>query len=190
VISGLDVSFVPSGVHYGGFSSTGVYSNTYYGQTNPFEYNGYTQRSDSTPAFDAVYNGSVYYDYASPLASFSILWGSVDPDNSLTFFDSSGASIGTLSGADLLTALGSASLPPSELYGNASFQPTVDITISSPTGIGYVGVYGSPSLTFEYSNIIPQTISAVPEPATWLMVLVGFGAIGVMLRSRHRPTEA
>jgi uncharacterized RDD family membrane protein YckC len=33
-------------------------------------------------------------------------------------------------------------------------------------------------------------VSAVPEPATWAMFLVGFGAIGVMLRKRRRDTVA
>ena len=34
------------------------------------------------------------------------------------------------------------------------------------------------------------TIIAVPEPATWLMMLVGFGAVGFALRRRRHPRIA
>ncbi|MES2496410.1 MAG: PEPxxWA-CTERM sorting domain-containing protein [Pseudomonadota bacterium] len=34
----------------------------------------------------------------------------------------------------------------------------------------------------------PPSISVAPEPASWLMMIVGFGAIGAALRRhRHRP---
>lgn len=33
----------------------------------------------------------------------------------------------------------------------------------------------------------PNVAAAVPEPATWLMMLVGFGAIGAALRRRSNP---
>jgi hypothetical protein len=34
-----------------------------------------------------------------------------------------------------------------------------------------------------------QAMSAVPEPGTWAMMLVGFGAIGTSMRRRHRRTK-
>ena len=33
-----------------------------------------------------------------------------------------------------------------------------------------------------------NNIAAVPEPATWAMMLVGFGGMGVVLRRRRKPT--
>jgi hypothetical protein len=37
-------------------------------------------------------------------------------------------------------------------------------------------------------NLFDVTGSAVPEPATWAMFLVGFGAVGFMLRGSHRKS--
>ena len=34
------------------------------------------------------------------------------------------------------------------------------------------------------------TVAAVPEPATWAMMLIGFGAMGVAMRRRARPVLA
>ena len=34
------------------------------------------------------------------------------------------------------------------------------------------------------------TVSAVPEPATWAMMLIGFGGLGLAMRSRRRPALA
>jgi hypothetical protein len=42
-----------------------------------------------------------------------------------------------------------------------------------------------PNLTFS-TTVAPP--SAVPEPTTWAMMLIGFGATGGALRSRRRPT--
>ncbi len=46
-----------------------------------------------------------------------------------------------------------------------------------------------PGLGFQYSAYVVDgfvTISSVPEPSTWAMLLMGFGCIGLMLRSQKR----
>jgi hypothetical protein len=49
-----------------------------------------------------------------------------------------------------------------------------------------------PVLGFKYTDFAVDgfvTISAVPEPSTWAMLLVGFGFIGFTLRSKKRRSE-
>ncbi|MES2325864.1 MAG: PEPxxWA-CTERM sorting domain-containing protein [Pseudomonadota bacterium] len=51
----------------------------------------------------------------------------------------------------------------------------------------------SAGLSYDTNGIINQansvTITAVPEPSTWAMMLIGFGAIGWQLRRRKRSTS-
>jgi hypothetical protein len=44
-------------------------------------------------------------------------------------------------------------------------------------------------VTGSYQGGLTFNASAVPEPATWAMMLVGFGAIGAAARSRRRPAK-
>ncbi|HEY4075333.1 MAG TPA: FxDxF family PEP-CTERM protein [Rhizomicrobium sp.] len=39
-------------------------------------------------------------------------------------------------------------------------------------------------------NFTIEAISAVPEPATWAMLLLGFGSIGLLMRARRRSSLA
>jgi hypothetical protein len=36
----------------------------------------------------------------------------------------------------------------------------------------------------------PAGVAAVPEPGSWMLMIVGFGGIGGMLRRRRAPTRA
>ena len=49
-------------------------------------------------------------------------------------------------------------------------------------------VFASSQNSFEFDNI--ATVSAVPEPATWAMLITGFGLAGATLRQRRRQTAA
>jgi len=58
-----------------------------------------------------------------------------------------------------------------------------DATISFAS----LGVGGSPSFGNELANV---SLTAVPEPATWAMMLFGIGGLGVALRSRRKVARA
>ena len=38
----------------------------------------------------------------------------------------------------------------------------------------------------QFDNVTVSTLSAVPEPATWAMMILGFGAVGTMVRTSRR----
>jgi cyclic lactone autoinducer peptide len=58
--------------------------------------------------------------------------------------------------------------------------------------VGYkVITYGNGGSKTDVPNAAPDaTPNAVPEPATWTMMILGVGAIGAVLRSRRRPARA
>lgn len=63
-----------------------------------------------------------------------------------------------------------------------------------PTGVGLYNVNGDGRSVYIaqsgnqiIGNVVP---AAVPEPATWALMLVGFGGIGAALRSRRRAATA
>ena len=71
-------------------------------------------------------------------------------------------------------------------------------TVGTDNFFGYARFAGANliSVGFENSANTPilagaaGTVSAVPEPATWMMMLLGFGAIGFSVRRRRNATTA
>jgi hypothetical protein len=47
----------------------------------------------------------------------------------------------------------------------------------------------SSTTTLDFDNLV-FTLIAVPEPSTWMLMLLGFGAIGMSARYRRKPTLA
>jgi hypothetical protein len=45
---------------------------------------------------------------------------------------------------------------------------------------------GVTSLLVTSFSLSPAATTAVPEPATWAMLMLGLGAIGIVMRRRHR----
>lgn len=66
---------------------------------------------------------------------------------------------------------------------NSQFGPTFtsSITTSGPLGVSGTGALQSGSFTVTYD----YTAAAVPEPAGWALMILGFGGLGSMLRRRR-----
>jgi hypothetical protein len=69
----------------------------------------------------------------------------------------------------------------------AEQQAAIDLVANGPFPTKFTGTYG---LHLEGEDFIETgagtfTFGAVPEPATWLMMIAGFGLIGVTLRRRR-----
>ncbi len=105
------------------------------------------------------------------------------------------------------------------IYSILLGSSTPGVTFSAAQLIGINGTAGSYSLTGGGTNVMQLaqtlivggqyefsftgsnpllsavangnvTIQAVPEPATWAMMLIGFGGIGLAMRRRRRPVLA
>ena len=82
--------------------------------------------------------------------------------NGFAFLDTQGLSFETATGQDvnIFSFFSQGSVPTGNAYGE----------LASPGGFG-VGTF---------------TVSAAPEPSTWLLMFAGFGGIGLMLRQTKR----
>lgn len=126
--------------------------------------------SDGTPG---VLNLSSFGD----IGSISFIWGSVDTYNTLEVLNAANAVIGTFTGANVSALANGNQTDP---FTN----PLVTLTFSGAdiTAVNSLRL-SSTQNAFETDNF---TIRApVPEPSTWAMMLVGFGAIGFGMRRRR-----
>jgi hypothetical protein len=127
--------------------------------------------------------GTVLLGVVGPLVSLSFIWGSIDTFNSLHFTDAAG---NLLVGSQYnFTGSQIAALVPAPANGSqvlGSQNPIVTFLFSGldQTLIGGFQM-SSTQNAFEIDNI---AVNAVPEPGTWAMMLLGFGAIGFAIRRR------
>jgi len=61
------------------------------------------------------------------------------------------------------------------------------------TFVGFEDIYGASDdfndLVFSFSNTIAAAAPGVPEPASWAMMIAGFGMVGGALRARARKVQ-
>lgn len=77
----------------------------------------------------------------------------------------------------------SATSAPLAGAGPATFGPGA--TATGPAGPGNPATPGDGGTT---TPVVP--VGAVPEPATWAMMVLGFFGMGTLLRRRHRPVSS
>ena len=109
--------------------------------------------------------------------SFSFYWGSVDSYNDLDLLDLDGNVFATIAGASLPPANGDQSAPTSNVR--------LFVTLDSGESLGGL-TFRSTQYAFEHDDL---AFGVVPEPATWAMLIAGFGLMGVALRRRSRAVS-
>lgn len=112
------------------------------------------------------------------LVSFSFYMGS--PDDGAGFYNQLDF---TVKGGPTLTRTGTNIWGGDDIFGgnqSQGFLITYTFDAASVTSLKFSQV-GSPA--FEFDNI--SGVLAVPEPATWAMMIMGFGAAGAMIRRRR-----
>ena len=80
---------------------------------------------------------------------------------------------------------GSAELPEnySSKYLGQYYGPTVGFPVNDPNAPASAYVWDN-AQGDRYTNYAFRLDNAVPEPATWAMMLIGFGAVGAAMRRR------
>ena len=111
------------------------------------------------------------------LTSLSFYWGSIDTYNSVDLLDQMGNVLFTLSGGMLPPANGDqgAGISNRRVFFTAGAGEVISGIRFTSTGVA-----------FELDDI---AATAVPEPATWAMLIAGFGMVGFAAR-RRRSTFA
>ena len=114
--------------------------------------------------------------FTNPASYVSFLWGSPDTFNRLSLT----TNVATY-------AFDVASLGFAVRDGNQAFSQYVQFAATAGETITSLSFSNSPTANaFEVANF---TVTAVPEPATWGMMLVGFGMVAGAARYRRRNTK-
>lgn len=109
----------------------------------------------------------------------SFIWGSIDDYNTLEVLDTMGTAFASFTGSSVIVPAN----------GNQSSTATNRLVTLTFTGEDQAKVNGlrfkSTGNAFEFDNV---TVAAVPEPATWMMMMLGMGAVGFSLRRKNDTT--
>lgn len=167
-IAPLSNPYIEAGLTFSTFSGTVQVMNTTNGQ------GAFPAGNTSTRYLSVLGGGSV--DITPVVASnrLQLYWGSVDAYNSIDFW-SGGSVVASLTGSDLTPLLAN---------GNQVSQLSNRL----------VSVFLTNNLTYDFARLsssgnsfeVDNISAAVPEPATWAMMLFGFGALGVLSARRSR----
>ena len=112
-------------------------------------------------------------DFAASLTSLQMDVATALPNTALNFFDRSG---------NVISSFTIAASPLSAYYTPTGYRT---VAVSSANGIAGFSFLGFAQGNVIVDNLIAVTAtSAVPEPASWAMMLIGVGAVGGMIRRR------
>lgn len=118
------------------------------------------------------------------LQSISFYWGSIDDYNYLEVLGAGGVTLLSLSGAT--PGVGVDPIDGNQLVNRTNRR----IFITADAGEVITGLrFTSNGVAFEFDDFAAAT-AAVPEPATWAMLIMGFGLVGFAARRRRSGAMA
>ena len=115
----------------------------------------------------AVFSVTTATNPASTVTLLDVLTGQMIPLDTGTYGGSAGSSTG----------------------GSYSLNLTTNLTAGTWYRFFYTANMATPGDISGTANFYTRT-AAVPEPATWALMLLGFGGIGMAMRRRRRPVLA
>jgi len=140
---------------------------------------------DDTSQYLAVANGSYALQSTTGYSNLSFYWGSIDAGNTVDLLDANGNTFFSWNGNNALMS--------SDANGNW-FSSADNRTVLLTSDQSIFGVrFSFAGTAFEIDNLVfDATVgqSAVPEPATWAMMVGGFGLIGFAMRANRRSPRA
>jgi hypothetical protein len=111
------------------------------------------------------------------IGTISFLWGSIDTYNSLQLLNAANGVMATFAGNNV---------PGASNFGNQSSPLSNRLVTLTFTGAERQAISAlrltSTQNAFEIDSL---TVGVVPEPATWAMMIGGFGLVGAALRRRR-----
>jgi hypothetical protein len=125
----------------------------------------------------AISNGSYTLQSTTGYDRMSFYWGSIDPANRIDLLDSNGSIFYSLLGNSPLLTWSA----DGNWWGDWSNRT---VSFASDQKI-YGAKFSFAGTAFELDNV---AFAAVPEPATWGLMIVGFGLIGAALRTSRKST--
>jgi hypothetical protein len=121
--------------------------------------------------------GSITIDFSANKTAFGLLWGSIDPTNSLTLLEN-GAVVGSVSGTEVQSAAAG-------FVGNGYQGPGGSAYVEIDSSVPFDEVeLSSGQISFEAAGLVASTEPlATPEPASLMLLGTGLASL-VLLRRR------
>ncbi|QXQ08386.1 PEPxxWA-CTERM sorting domain-containing protein [Sphingosinicellaceae bacterium] len=132
--------------------------------------------ADATKYLAVLGGGQATFTQAiGNITTVSYDWGSIDRFNSVKAY-SGDTLVSTIYGSAFPPATGDISSAATNKYVTLNYAASANITKL---------VFGSDTNSFELDNI---SVTAVPEPATWAMLIAGMAMTGATMRRRRGVT--
>lgn len=123
--------------------------------------------------------GTLGFANASGINWIDFIWGSVDRYNTLEVLRGDGSLMATILGGSLPPANGD--------QDDQNTNPIVRITFTGQDAFDFGQLrLSSTANAFEVDNF---RVNAVPEPTTWALLILGFGAVGHSMRRRGQKVR-
>jgi hypothetical protein len=188
-ISG-DRTRVQTGVQYGGGTDTGILANSLVSLGGDYLVTDAGTGGLQSPAFrilvqdgsqrseliwEAAYNGGVVTD----------AWTTMTDPNALFWQYVAGSGPTFVAGTS--TYVSHTLAQWGDLYSSTAFVSGISVGDGSGAGSSFNAYVDHVALTTDSGTTLYNFKAAVPEPATWGMMLLGFGGIGMAMRRRRKP---